>query len=62
MIYTVIIGISKVAIVWIRNPMLKKAFQTIYIVVFSIMIVQQSRSKKNIERRYEEYNAFRSNQ
>lgn len=61
MIYTIIIGVSRIVIVWVRDPLLKKAFQTIYIVTFTTMIIDQIRSKKNIERRYEEYNDLRLN-
>lgn len=61
MIYTVIIGISKIVIIWVRNPMIKKTFQTLYIVVFSVMVIDNLKSKKNIQNRYEEYNNFRSN-
>lgn len=61
MIYTIIIGISRIVIIWVRNPLLKKGFQTLYIVVFSVMVIDQMRSKRNIQRRYEEYNSLRAN-
>lgn len=61
MIYTIIISVCRITIVWVRNPLIKKTFQTIYIVVFSIMIIDQTWSKRNIERRYAEYNNSRSN-